>query len=165
MAIYRNLRKGRRICCLNSFSFSVLPHFDLTHFETKGQLMHVTTSKLDAGGPHLIVSVENFREINSALLFQPALKGHKRVSSHVVRTRIGKKSVWTNGKNDQALIATWVKGQRGKESCRTGQEMDQIINKQQEEDGLAQSGPNQIWKLFFFFVSFFVFLIAILTEN
>lgn len=41
--------------------------------------------------------------------------------------------------------------------------MDQFINKQQEEDGLAQSGPNQFWKLFF--VCFFVFLIAISPQH
>lgn len=50
--------------------------------------MNVTTSKLEAGGSHIIVSVENVEEIHSALLFQPASAGQ---GSHAGGPRTGKK--------------------------------------------------------------------------
>lgn len=86
----------------------------LTHKETEQQLTPVATSKLDAGVLQMYGFGEkekkekNYTESHSAFCWGGSGQfSQDGADSHVTRIRTATKKsiVWTNGKNDQALIA------------------------------------------------------------
>lgn len=91
---------------------------------------------------HIMVSVENLEKFAQRFFFfflsfrrfWAALTGQCQQSCR--QNQEQERSVWTNGKNDQALMGWWLKARRGKDSRRKGLPSDQLINKKQEEDSL-----------------------------
>lgn len=74
---------------------------------------------------HIMVSMEKFKEIRSAfffsLLFFSAGSSDMTGRAVTLSELEEERSVWTNGKNDQALTIWWLRERRGKESWRRGQ--------------------------------------------
>lgn len=106
------------------------------YYDTRNSwpLMHHTFS-----GNFLEKLAQHFVFLSSSGRCEAALTGWSERSVTLSQAE-EERNVWTNGKNDQALTIWWWREKRGKESEGRGQSSDQIRNKEQEEDGGAQSG-------------------------
>lgn len=95
----------------------------LTHLED--WLTSITTSKLAADGPHTSwfqwKNFKKFAPLRFPFYFFPAGSSDMTGRAVTLSEPEEERSVWTNGKNDQALTIWWLRERRGKESWRRGQ--------------------------------------------